>query len=164
MFDFVKTEEREFDFNRIIPYPEEFAKLDAELERKEKEGVPYSELRDGYYKGHDWRIEHWGTNRNPTDIFSGFIKPKKIEEVEGFRLSDYENPACGAISFDTAWAPAYPITEALSKQFPELSFKHDFQEFGMLGFGYRIWKAGKLLGKDEHLLWEEDDDQNDDDA
>lgn len=172
MFDLVKSEERdwgkepsdklteeenrkwlglEFDFNKVVPYPEEFAKLDAERERQEKSGVPYLELPEsGYSKnGHLWCIDHWGTVRNATNAMTGFVDPEEIEEVEGFRLSDYKNPACGKIYFSTAWSPAYPVTETLSKQFPELSFKHYFEEVGMLGSGYQVWRAGVLLTADD---------------
>ena len=172
MFDIVKSEARdwgkepspnltekenrkwlglEFDFNKVVPYPEEFEKLDAEWERQKKEGVPYGDLPEsGYEKGgYIWCIDNWGTKWNATNASTGFIDPKKIEEAEGFTLSDYENPACGVIYFTTAWSPAFPVTEALSKQFPEVIFKHNFEEEGLIGKGYQVWRAGILLAEDD---------------
>jgi len=182
MFDLVKSEERDwgkdpddeltedenkkwlglgFDFNKVVPYPEEFANLDAERELQEKSGVPYRELPEsGYHKGgHFWCLDHWGTSHNATNAGTSFVEPKEIDEVEGFKLSDYESPACGKIYFCTDWAPAYPVTEALSKQFPELSFKHYFEEFGMLGFGYKVWKAGILVAEHQDNIWDEQEEE-----
>ena len=172
MFDIVKSEARdwgkepspnltekenrkwlglEFDFNKVVPYPEEFAKLDAERERQEKSGVPYGELPDSGFSqgGYEWCLEHWGTKWNATNASTSFIDPLKIEEAERFMLSDYENPAYGEIYFTTAWSPAFHVTEVLSKQFPELTFTHNFEEEGLIGKGYQVWRAGILLAEDD---------------
>lgn len=181
LFELVKSEERdwgkipspklteeenrkwlglEFDFNRVIPYPLEFKVLDDAYEKAKAAGVPWGELPESGYKhgGYMWCLEHWGTTA-PSNAMTGFIDQKEIEEVEGFRLSDYKNPACGRIYFATAWSPAYPVTETLSKQFPELSFKHYFEEFGMLGSGYKVWKAGILVAEHQDNIWDEQEEE-----
>lgn len=72
-----------------------------------------------------------------------------MEEVDGFNLSDYVDPACAAISFTTPWAPAFPVTAALSKQYPDLTFKHSYEEEGEDESRYKVWKAGVLIADSE---------------
>ena len=94
----------EFDFNKVVPYPEEFAKMDAEN-------------KDSGYQagGYAWCVRNWGTKWNATNAGTWFTDPKNIGEVRHFKLSDYEKPACAVITYTTAWAPALPVTEALSQ-------------------------------------------------
>lgn len=136
-----KTEEEnrtwlglEFDFDKVIPYPEEYAKMDAEK-------------KDSGYQagGGDWCIKKWGTKWNATNASTWFATRENFEEVEGFSFSDYKDPACAIIYYTTAWSPALPVTAALSKQYPELSFKHTYEEEGLIGAGYQVWKAGELI-------------------
>ena len=123
----------EFDFRKAHPYPDKYAKMDAE-----KKGSGY---RAG---GKNWMIENWESN-SPSNASTGFINQENLEQVEGFHLSDYNDPACAVIEFTTAWAPVWPVTAALSRQYPELTFKHSYEEWGLLGAGYKVWKAGILL-------------------
>src|SRR5512132_365387 len=57
-----------FDFNRFIPYPEEFRRLDdvAKAWDREHEGRTgydwHSRPKDGFNSGgYEWRVEEWGT-------------------------------------------------------------------------------------------------------
>ena len=118
----------EFDFNKIVPYSEQKA------------------TENGYSKdGYDWHIQNRGTKWNATNAGTDFVDEASFNGVVGFVLSDYKNPAC-IVEFTTAWEPALPVTEALSKQFPELIFSHNYEmeEGGELG-GFQTWKAGNLL-------------------
>jgi len=143
----------EFDFNKVIPYPEEFAKMDAEKENS------------GYQAGgYEWCIENWGSKWNATNAGTEFTSREDLEEVEGFKLSDYDDPTYAVISFETAWAPALPVTAALSKQFPELSFKHSYEEEGLIGAGYQVWKDGERIAEEEPRdEWDDDEDFEDGD-
>jgi hypothetical protein len=161
LFELVKSEERDwgymgsgdsslkFDFNKVVPYPEEFAKLDAERERQESSGVPFGELPEsGYSKGgREWQDEYWGTRGNPMNADSWFAG---INAAERFDLSEFQKPACGVIVYSTAWSPALAVTAALSKMYPELIFTHSYSiEGGGEGSGYQVWKAGNLLEEHE---------------
>jgi len=91
---------------------------------------------------------------------TGFIDQKDVEEVADFKLSEYENPACTVNQFTTVWAPVRPVAIALSRQYPVLTFKHTYEERGLLSSGYKVWKAGNLLNGDENEsndLEQEDD-------
>ncbi|MBP8857684.1 MAG: hypothetical protein KBG60_06660 [Anaerolineaceae bacterium] len=71
LIDHVKSTEdldRDFDFNRIIPYPEEYAKADEAFnEAYYERGVPREECPvSGYWQGGaQWLKDHWGTKCNP---------------------------------------------------------------------------------------------------
>ena len=172
MLDLVKSEERrlgkdpipnkteeenkewlglEFDFNKVLPYPTKFKVLDDAYNEAKEAGIQWDKLPENGYKngGYDWCIENWGTGSNATNAIAGFMDQKSIKEVEGFNLSDYENPAYAFIEYTTPWAPALPVTAALSKQYPELTFKHAYEEEGLIGAGYQVRKAGELLSEFE---------------
>ena len=61
--------ESPFDFNKFVPYPEEFKRLDdaAEAWDKEHAGRPDYDWRarpkDGFNSGgYEWRVKHWATS------------------------------------------------------------------------------------------------------
>jgi hypothetical protein len=145
----------EFDFNKVIPYPQKYQQLDDAYNEAEASGVSSDKLpKSGYEQGgYEWCLKHWGTKWNATNAFTGFGDPIEIKEVEGFTLSDYEKPAYGVIYFVTAYSPAFPVTKVLSKQFPELSFKHSYEEPVWLGSGYQIWRAGILIAEFKDEKW-----------
>ena len=136
----------EFDFNKVVPYPEEFAKMDKEHE--EKYGFPNIDLLNNRYarEADNWRVKFWGTDFNATSASTQFIDSKEIVEVENFKLSDYQNPSCAEIHYTTS-TPAFPVTEALSKQFPDLLFKHFYKSDEFPEVGYQVRKAGNLLSE-----------------
>lgn len=105
----MKTEDRPFDFNVLIPYPEPFKSLDEsrrELEKKEGLFAAMS-VKDGYNSGgYEWCNVNWGTKWNAYDI--------------GF---DYE-----AILFQTAWSAPRPIFAELSKRFPGLYLEVEYAD------------------------------------
>lgn len=136
-----KDEQREwlgldFDFKKVIPIPEEFTKRSRR--RAGRAGLAL------------WLMDNWGTRSNAYCASTYFIDPTEIEVVDGFNLSDYVNPACAKITYDTSNSPATPVTAALSKQFPELTFKHVYEGEGMEGWVHEVWKAGDLISDVYH--------------
>ena len=121
-----------FDFNKLIPYPQEFARRDADAETiRVKYGKLWSErtqadvdaeraewerftetygsTRDGFNTGGiEWCRENWGTKWNASD-----------GRVEG----DH-------IAFNTAWSPPIPVIVALAKHFPQYTFHLEYFEQG----------------------------------
>ena len=58
---FVKSKESDFDFNKIAPYPEEYAELDRKAEEYRKE-TGKMDIQDGFNSGgYFWCINNWGT-------------------------------------------------------------------------------------------------------
>ncbi len=105
----MKTEEHPFDFNVLIPYPEQYQVLDdARRELEKKEGLRAAmRVKDGYNSGgYDWCIQNWGTKWNAYDV--------------GFSYD--------SIYFCTAWSTPLPIWAELSKRFPDLRLEVEYAD------------------------------------
>ena len=113
VFEFIKTEKSIFDFNQLIPYPQEYTEMDDEAATLgyEEFHKKYGEnAKDGYNSGgYNWCIKSWGTKWNA-------CSPRR----EG-----------DAMIFDTAWSPPQPVVIALAKMFPTVSFHLEYFEGGM---------------------------------
>lgn len=120
---------RLFDFNTIVPYPEELRKRDenyATLSREEFEAIYPTNSDDGFAGklkkdspsldgfnngGYHWCVQNWGTKWPAS-------KPVWVKEHS-------------TLYFATAWGPAFPIISALHKRFPKLTFNYEYYERGM---------------------------------
>jgi hypothetical protein len=108
-----------FDFNRVIPYPEEFRRLDelAEAWDEEHAGRPASDWlarpKDGFNSGgYEWRVEHWGTKWSAYRV-----------EVEG-PVTGYDGKTLEVVfHFDTAWSPPTPVIKRAAELYPALRFE-----------------------------------------
>lgn len=102
VYNLMRTEESDFDFNTVIPYPDHFAKLDAERARLVTEGVKWEELpKDGFNSGGwQWCIDHWGTKWNASEVYGDV----------------------GYVIFSTAYSSPKPVISALSRMYPSLTF------------------------------------------
>jgi hypothetical protein len=153
ILEFVKSDEREFDFNKVAPIPKELEGTQAptniisqkEYDKQEKKlakgkltkeekkwGISRGltlELSKEYQKRfgadnwYNWQCSNWGTKWNANDVF----------------ISD------NVISFNTAWSAPVPIFVALSEKFPEVEF---FIQFADEDFGHNVGEVS-LLGGDE---------------
>jgi hypothetical protein len=113
----VETGENVFDFNTVIPYPKEYADLDADGDVWGK----------GYNNGgYDWCVENWGTKWNTDNPYVCFTAENSL-----------------IVSFQTAWSPSVPVTAELSRQFPSLTFTHRYEEGGMWFSGYSVFEDGE---------------------
>ena len=111
----------EFDFNKAIPYPEHFQKMDDFATRFYNMNIRCKcmPIHDGYNKGgYDWCISNWGTKWNTMS--------------SALNLKHYKNGNSVAhYSFDTAWSPCVPVVQALADRFLELKFKIHYKEEGV---------------------------------
>jgi len=152
---FAKGENGDLDFDKFIPYPERYKKLD-EVARKaqaEIDALPDDERRmfyklggetpkDGYNSGgYEWCRNNWGTKWNAHQLNM---------ETHGDAVVYY---------FDTAWNPPEPVIQAMSKRFTELEFSLDFREEGEGYEGNSLYKGGE--GESETRDIEPDADDED---
>lgn len=151
ILEFVKSDEREFDFNKIAPIPKELentqapTKIISQKEYDEQEArlakgeLTESEKSWGISRGltlemsmeykrrfgadnwYGWQTQNWGTKWNASEVF----------------ISD------NLISFNTAWSTPEPIFTALSKLFPDVEF---FIEFADEDFGHNVGEVTLLNG------------------
>lgn len=118
-----------FDFENIIPYPEEFKQRDKDAAtltpeefkakyptntdkvfggERNKDGPPLDGFNNG---GYQWCIQNWGTKW-------GACNPVWVDKHH-------------TLHFDTAWGPVFPIISALHKRFPHLTLQYEYYERGM---------------------------------
>jgi len=112
----VTSEKSKFDFNKILPMPEELTDT-----VKGSNHVPSKELIEkyGYDNWYDWRVENWGT---------------KWELDEDVQVSD--DGEYIKYDFETAWAPPEGIYHAIREKFPDLEVSWFYDEPGMEFAGY----------------------------
>jgi hypothetical protein len=118
----------EFDFDKVIPYPEKFQQMDDEMEAigKMAWGSPehtkamdvykskWGTDRDGFNSGgYEWRVQAYGTKWNASDVVRR------------------DTSDCVCVTFQTAWKPPAPVIVALAKLFPLVSLHLEFFEHGM---------------------------------
>lgn len=117
-FDDKIKERKIFDFNNLIPYPQEFRERDDDAEVLSKEAFleKYGDNKNGYNNGgYEWCLEHWETKWGPSNVL--WV------------------PQHHTFHFDTAWGPAIPIVSELHKRFPEISIYYEYYENGSAFIG-----------------------------
>lgn len=95
-FNAVRSEDRSFDFNKLIPPPDNMFTGSLSLEEERvlnAKGIPH---------WYGWQTENWGTKWNAYHI------EMKDENV---------------IEFDTAWTHPEPIVHAIAARFTDHEFK-----------------------------------------
>lgn len=109
LFAFVKSDESDFDFKKIIPYPtrENCPKKYLITDAEERDGCWYSpskhlslSSKDDYLDWYTFNIDNWGTKWNASIFY-------------------VEEKLCSA-SFQTAWSFCYPVIKKLSELFPDV--------------------------------------------
>jgi len=99
--------EQLFDFNRIIPIPEELANTSAPNRTN-----PIT-LRDkyGFSDWYEWRCANWGTKWNASEVELNLETPEQIY-----------------IKFQTAWSPPIPVIKKIAEMFPFAYLTLDWEE------------------------------------
>lgn len=145
ILNFVKSDDRVFDFNKIIPMPEalniqsrydlqQVLDKDRILNENEKELVrKYSEnyKNYGFFDWYKWRIANWATKWNASE---SILKDKNILE------------------FQTAWNHCAPIFLVLSSKFPNAIFEVNFADENR-GYNTQIltYQNGSIINKIEFI-------------
>jgi len=142
--EFLKFAEGEnpFDFNKFIPYPDEFARLDeiAEAWAKQQGDLRKADWstrpKDGFNSGgHEWCVQNWGT-KWPAYHFEEVAKSVSHHDG-GTTLVDFH--------FDTAWSPPLPVIEKAAALFPMLTFDLRYYECGASFHGAYCFENGKCV-------------------
>src|SRR6516162_7930330 len=118
----LNSDKSDFDFNRLIPYPDHYQKLDdISDEWLKAHPLPWTpeviakKPEDGFSQGgYEWCVENWGTKWN-------------VDKVD----IDWEDDEEVLITFSTAWSAPIPIIKQLGKMLPELAVELRYFESGM---------------------------------
>lgn len=117
LVDFVKSEKSDFDFNKIVPMPQELEDTTYPVAQLNKELL----AKYGFDNWYSFSIEKWGTKWNASEA--------------------YFDKSTNQFSFQTAWSFPYPIIEELIKKFPNVDF---LVEYADEDIGYN---CGKFTSK-----------------
>jgi hypothetical protein len=119
------------DFNKFVPYPDEFKSKDIAVRQWEldhpdnREGRPTDGFNSG---GYEWRLQNWGTKWNASC-------PKLVRKSK--RKVEYR--------FDTPWSPPLGVIDKMAALYPELSFQINYWEAGCGFQGEAFWENGEQV-------------------
>jgi hypothetical protein len=107
---------KRLSFSKILPEPDYDGYKDQ----------PSGGMPDWWH----WRTTNWGTKWDVGECIVGLNEADGHPEV--------------VFSYDTAWAPSLPVSEELSKQFPDVMVVHSYDEPGMDFGGYTVFVGGDV--------------------
>lgn len=125
----VRSDELEFDFDKIIPMPDYIYRGTFGPEEEKIYG------KNNWY---DWSNENWGTKGNSEDAI----------------CENYEDEL--SYNFYTAWSPCEPVIRTLAEMFPEAKLSFQFEEPGCCYFGEQEYENGHMTYSaegDYHEYW-----------
>lgn len=76
----------------------------------------------GYPTGHEWRWANWGTNRDVDEEDVNFDAPSPVGDIGDSGVGKAD------LYINTAWACPFPVFEAISKQYPDITITGDFAD------------------------------------
>jgi hypothetical protein len=137
-----------FDCGKVIPYPEKYAKMDAE---SDSHGAGFNA------GGYEWCVANWGTKWGAYDTYMA-------------NRSDGE----AQIEFNSAWSPPSPVVEKLAELFPTLEIELAYEEPGCDFSGFEFYSHGLPSGQasggfddypiSDHSWMHEDEEGEEEDA
>jgi len=117
--------------------------------RKLGEAYKYNLEHHGHRSWYGWSVANWGTKWDACSLSC-----TEMDTVEGDTCSV-------SYHFDTAWSPCEPVIEAMSQQFPTLTFTAVFDEESHSFYYEAVWEQGEKIS--EENLEREPDEESDDD-
>jgi hypothetical protein len=136
---FAKDGDKLLSADKFIPYPKEYKDKDEEGERLRAEcaasndWTKYTGYRDGFNSGgYEWCVQNWGTKWG---IYDAQLLLERFSKKSG-KLK---------YTCQSAWSPAIPVIEAMSKKFPTLKFQMKYYEQGMQFRGNFIAQNGEVV-------------------
>ena len=121
----IKAPDTDFDFNKVIPMPEELVGTIAD---PDSPNSAYAEMY-GFDNWCDWTNANWNTKWNALDT-----------EVQG-----------DTVCFLTADNPPVNVLKALSKQYPDVKFVHYYDMHLYEGPGYKTVYLNGRPGKRKRI-------------
>ena len=174
LFDFVKSENSQFDFNRIIPMPESIKATERGSLSFASEAVCLF-LNDGIITNHlRWMLDkNQVTKEELPEVIKKWEEENKIDLSLGQRIIDNRRKYdCGdwyewsinnwgtkwdaceitiddnLICFETAWSPCSPIVEKLAIMFPKVKLIYKYFEPGVCLAGRETYEGGECTEVD----------------
>jgi hypothetical protein len=141
----MRSEESVFDFNRLIPYPDNFQELDRIAKEWDRQHAPpwspevfKSRPMDGYNQGgHEWCLKNWGTKWPAREA--------RVSDASEWRAEDGTEHARVELNFETPWSPPKPVIERAARLFPELRFDLRYFDGGAMFNGMLVCEKGEVV-------------------
>jgi hypothetical protein len=168
----VKSEESLFDFNRIIPMPDEVRNTEHGSVSFASEAAALY-LIDGTINNHlRWMMERYDVGVTELEAtIESWESQGKVDLSMGKRIiANREHfQGCGdwyewaienwgtkweasevtvsnnMVTFETAWSPSVPVVERLSSMFEELTIEYKYFEPGIGLAGVEVYQSGTCL-------------------
>ena len=112
-----------FDFNSILPMPQELEGTSSPPREKDKKLTIELKKKFGHGDWYSWREENWGTKWNTNPKWSSCTIERTIIPDDPISKIKYKDIVKLIYSFRTAWAPPIPVIKEAAKKFPKLLFK-----------------------------------------
>ena len=112
-----------FDFNSILPMPQELEGTSSPPREKDKKLTIELKKKFGHGDWYSWREENWGTKWNTNPKWSSCITEKIIIPDDSISKIKYKDIFKLIYVFRTAWSPPEPVIKEAAKNFPKLLFK-----------------------------------------
>lgn len=123
-----------FNFHAVIPMPKEI----VEANRKDQKD-------DRWYH---WSVENWGTKWGAYSV--SVYRKLPTNSLRFIQTISKKNPKGAArILFQTAWSPATPVIQKLTKMFPSLTVSYAYVDEGGGFASLEKWKDGQLVENKE---------------
>lgn len=167
--NFMKSEKRDFDFNRLIPMPQSMVELRTKYNGISKQSelgfeywsnpsqrckkVKYAIIDNIKEQGYDLRE----TLREGLDRLYVYADCGHWNSLDwavanwGTKWNTFDvyiNPSDRTIFFNTAWSAPIPIYKALARQFPTHKISVNYYDEGGWFAGYCRIEDGKAYGED----------------
>jgi hypothetical protein len=122
----INKDNNPFSFDAIKPMPTALRNVSAPARSNEDpQKVEFNVKKYGAADWYEWANGNWGTKWDSSEASL---------HVNSDELLHY--------SFSTAWAPPFPVYEALSEQFPNTNIFINYDETGGDFSGWKLYKDG----------------------
>ena len=118
-----------FDFNSILPMPQELEGTSSPPREKDKKLTIELKKKFGHGDWYSWREENWGTKWNTNPKWSSCTIERTIIPDDPISKIKYKDIVKLIYSFRTAWTPPIPVIKEAAKIFPMLLFKLSYEEY-----------------------------------
>ena len=173
-----KSEDRELDFNRLVPMPEDLrgTSSPARIQTQEEIDKTWADWREKTNKG------ELGSFEKERPFGLGITQAKYDELMAKYGCADwyewairnwgtkwnaYDVTEWGIVSqdkgelsasiyYETAWSPVTQLLLTVSRDYPTLEFYHEFADEGGSFLGSEVILNGQIISEEE-LDWNSDD-------
>ena len=118
-----------FDFNSILPMPQELEGTSSPPREKDKKLTIELKKKFGHGDWYSWREENWGTKWNTNPKWSSCTTERTIISDDTISKIKYKDIVKLIYVFRTAWCPPEPVIKEAAKKFPKLLFKLRSEEW-----------------------------------